>query len=176
MILNQILQRPVWIKASLLFFIAFIFTVSCTREEEVKELRPETNIQTQTQTQIESPEQSLEKLLPLQEKIVQQPENVEFRKELVTAAMDVSHKTMRAAGTGLYPQDASNTAIARQSAERAAYLDACRWAAYMLKWKDTPESPAFGEIEGDIPGAKLLLKKTEDDGKTIALVEISLEN
>jgi len=172
MILNQIIQRQVWIKTSFLFFIVFILTIACTREEEVKELRPETNLQ--TQTQIESPEQSLEKLLPLQEKIVQQPENVEFRRELVTAGMDVSHKTMRAAGIGLYPEDASNTAIAQQAAERAAYLDACRWVAYMLKWKDTPESPVFGEIKGEIPGAKLLLKKTTEDGKTIALVEINL--
>ncbi|MBN2413540.1 hypothetical protein JXQ31_17820 [candidate division KSB1 bacterium] len=174
MILNQISQRPVWIKTGLLVFVVFILTISCTREEEVKELRPESNVQ--IQTQVESPEQSLEKLLPLQGKIIQQPENVEYRKELITAAVDVSHKTIRAAGTGLYPEDASNSAIGRQSAERAAYLDACRWTAYLLKWKENPESPAFGEISGEIPGAKLLLKKTTDDGKSVALVEISLEN
>jgi len=176
MIVNQILQRPVLFKAGLLFFLALIFAVSCTRDEEVKELRPDINGKTKTETQIAPPEQSLEKLLPLQEKITQQPENVGFRKELVAAAVDESRKTIRAAGTGLMPEEASNTAIARQSAERAAYLDACRWVAYMLKWKENPESPAFGEIEGDIPGATLLLKKTTADGKSIALVEISLEN
>jgi hypothetical protein len=174
MILNKSIQRPVSKRAGLLLVTALLLVFGCSREEKVRELQSDTNAE--ALAQLDTPEISLEKLLPLQEKIMQQPDSIAFRRELVAASVNIAQKTLRAAGVGLVPENAENTAIAQQAAERAAYLDACRWAAYILKWQKSPDSPAFGEIQGNIPGAQILHKTVTEDGKSVVLVEIALEN
>ncbi|HPG39629.1 MAG TPA: hypothetical protein PLP19_20300 [bacterium] len=176
MIINKSMTRPVATGAGLLLILllALLLFTGCSREDKVQELQPQTNVE--ATAEITTPEQSMAILLPLQEKILQTPDNVDLRRELVAASVNSEQKTLRAVGYGLPPEHAANSAMAQQAAERAAYLDACRWAAYIIKWQDSPDSPAFGEIEGNIPGARIIYKETADDGKISMVVELAMEN
>jgi len=175
MIPYKSMTRPVAAGAGLLLILimALLLVAGCSREEKVQELQPQTNVE--ATAEMITPEQTLAILLPLQEKIMQAPDSVALRRELVAASVNLTQKTLRAAGYGLPPEKAANSAMAQQAAERAAYLDACRWAAYIIKWQVSPDSPAFGEIEGDIPGARIVYKDTAVDGKISMVVELAME-
>lgn len=169
------MMRPVVTGAGLLLILslALLLFTGCSREDKVQELQPQTNVE--AIVEIATPEQSLQLLLPLQERIIQSPDSVALRKELVKASVNPEQKTLRAAGYGLPPVHAANSAMAQQAGERAAYLDACRWAAYILKWQESPDSPTFGEIQSDLPGARIVYKDTAADGKISMVVELALE-
>ncbi len=164
--------RPVGFSAGLFLLILFLFS-SCEQQEQEKELRPDTNMGSTVTQNIVQADQILPQLIQLQEKIVQNPKDVELRKEFLAQAFDKNRQVLYTAGAGKFPPEAANSAMARQSAERAAFIDACRWGAYALKWKDNPATPDYGEIKGDLPNARILYKTDSGDGVQ-TVVEIGL--
>jgi len=109
-------------------------------------------------------------LLDLQEKIRQQPQDIALRRQLVEAAVDGNTQKYFAAGLGKVPVESPSSAMASQGAERAAFIDGCRWIAYLQAWEKNPETPEFGAIQGQVPPAKIIYKHTTPD-QVVVLVE-----
>ncbi len=116
----------------------------------------------------------ISKLSALQQAIQLDPQNADLRMKLVTLSVDQDSNVARAVGYGKPPENAKSSAMAMQSAQQAAYLDGCRWLAYILQWQKHPQQPAFGSIKGEIPGAKIVHKVVSSDQGTIVLVESRL--
>lgn len=94
-----------------------------------------------------------QKIDRLQEQIRTEPSNVELRHGLVETAVDSAARVVWAAGRGLVPPDARSRAIGLQAAQRAATVDAYRWLAFLLRWRQDYHAPDFGSLEGTVPGA-----------------------
>ena len=156
---------------ALLFLLAVALLVSCEKKEQGGQVAPEKGTGTQTQQQTG---QLTADLLSLQDKIRQAPSDVSLRMNLVAMSVDSSRNVVRAAGRGKPTENAANPAMARQSAERASYLDACRWAAYIIEWSKHPDTPEFGSIAGNIPGTRVLDKNNSPDNEVLTLVETDL--
>jgi hypothetical protein len=158
--------------AVLLLLVLISFSANCTKKEQVGRIVPGKGADTQNQEQ--APEQLASNMLALQDRISQAPADVSLRRELLAVSVDTSRKIVRAAGRGKTPENAPNSAIAQQSADRASYLDACRWLAYLMQWQQHPESPDFGSINGEIPGARTVSKFVSSGNEVITLVETNL--
>ncbi len=157
--------------AMLLFLLAVNFLSSCGKKEEGVQ------VSTEKATTTQSPHQTtrlLADLMSLQNSIRQNPGEISLRQKLVAISVDKSRNVVRAAGQGKPSENAANSAIARQSAERASYLDACRWAAYIIEWSKHADTPEFGSISGHIPGARVLDKQDSSGGEVLTLVETNL--
>jgi hypothetical protein len=140
----------------------------CRKEEKPGgEIRPPEGGETITEAQLT---RITGDLLDLQEKIRQQPQDVTLRQQLVAAAVDRDGRRLLAAGLGKVPAESPSSAMASQGAERAAFIDGCRWIAYLQAWEKNPETPVFGAIQGQIPPAKIIYKHTTPD-QIVVLVE-----
>lgn len=157
----------------LLLIIAALFW-SCSEKEKPQKMKAEEGA-----GQI-SPAEQAEKLIPklqeLQHAIQLDPQNTDLHKQLVTLSVDNDSNVARAVGYGKPPKKAKSSAMATQAAQQAAYVDACRWLAYILQWEQHPQQPAFGSITGKIPGAKIIHNTNADDQGTIVLVESKLSD
>jgi len=144
-----------------IFFLAFLIS-HCAKKEETRELRPESAV---TITEIDSAasQQLLAELLDLQTQIREHPSDVELRKLYLAKSIDSQTGAIRTAGIGLPPQNSPSALISQQAAERAALMDAGRWIAYILEWRQHIDSPDFGSISGDIPGTKIIYKNLTPD-------------
>jgi hypothetical protein len=167
-------EKP-WIMIFGLFifiFVAFCALVSCGKKEEVKELQP--NKAAAGTLKPEEAEKLSAVLLDLQDKIRQNPTDVDLRTGYLENSVNERAGLMRASGLGKPPLNASSGLIARQASERAAYLDACRWIAYLREWRKNPSAPDFGTIQANIPGAEIVYKKTNEDNESLVLVQVGL--
>ena len=151
--------------------LALCALVSCGKKEEVKELQAQKAAVSTLKP--EEAEKLSAVLLDLQDQIRQNPTDVDLRTAYLEKSVDERAGLMRASGLGKPPVNASSELIARQAAERAAYLDACRWIAYLREWRKNPSIPDFGTIQANIPGAEIVYRKTEDN-ESLVLVQVSL--
>ncbi len=157
--------------ALLLFLLAVNFLSSCGKKEQGGQISLAKGTTTQSQQQTA---QLMADLLSQQDTIRQAPGDISLREKLVAISVDKSRNVVRAAGLGKPAENAASSAVARQSAELASYLDACRWAAYIIEWSKHTDSPNFGSISGNIPGARVLDKNISADGQVLTLVETNL--
>jgi hypothetical protein len=162
---NNIKRSGIFIIPGLLFFIV----LGCGNKQE-QQLRP---IEGGVQTSSFDAAEKMTTLLRLQEQIVQAPEQIERRRELLAAAIDPTQQKAYAVGTGKPPAAAASSAMAQQSAERAAFIDGARWLAYINAWRHNIEQPAFGAIQGSVPASRLAHKNTTAE-QTVVLVEMEL--
>jgi hypothetical protein len=110
----------------------------------------------------------------LQDSVKNHPEDVELRKKLLARSADTEGAVLRAVGQGRPPANVTSSAMARQFAERAAYVDGCRWLAYLAEWKKNPASPGYGEIEAELPGSRVIYKSDLVDSTLTVLVETDI--
>jgi hypothetical protein len=122
----------------------------------------------------EPSEAEADTLLQLEQQIMQQPENVELRRELGRRAMDINSGVIWTVGKGRVNPQASTPSVAFSQAEMAATLDASRWAAYLLEWQKTDYATKFGSLQGSVPGATVVRKVT-NDSLCVALVRVPLQ-
>ncbi len=160
--------------SGLLFLIIATIFWACSEKEKPREMKAEEGA-----GQI-SPAEQAEKLIPklqeLQQAIQFDPQNTDLHKKLVALSVDKDSNVARAVGFGKPPENAKSSAMAIQGARQAAYVDGCRWMAYILQWKQHPQQPAFGFIEGEIPGAKIVHKTDASGQGIIVLVESKLSD
>jgi len=169
-------SQKIWpgIISGLAFLVVLYFsTMSCSKKEKWKELEPGQNAAATLQ-QTASAKELCSKLAAVQDSIRKYPAQIRFRQQLLSAGIDNNRNLVRAAGIGKPPANASSPAIARQAAEQAAYIDACRWLLYMRKWHQNINFPDFGSIKGQLPGARIIYKEIDENGRAIALVETDL--
>jgi len=105
----------------------------------------------------------------LQERIIREPNEIRLRQQLLQESVNLNDKKMYATGLGK-PPEAASSALAQQSAERAAFLDGCRWLAYVQAWRQDLSQPAFGAIQGSLAQARVIHKNVTPEQVTV-LVE-----
>ena len=157
-----------------LCFLALIglalFLFMCKKEQTGGEVKPLPSGGAETEMQLS---RLTGDLLSQQEKIRLEPQNADLRVQLLTLAVDRSRNIARAAGFGKIPPEAVNLTMATQGAERAAFIDACRWIAYLSAWNQNPQIPDFGRIQGNVPPAKIIYKHAAPD-QVVVLVEAEI--
>ncbi len=168
---NHLLQKRLTAYICLVgvVWVLFLF-FSCKREEKGGEIKPPEKATQETEAQLS---RLTGELMSLQEPIRQEPMNSDLRLKLLATAVNEQQQWIRAAGIGLIPPDSPNLSVATQGAERAAFLDACRWIAYLKAWRKDPLTPDFGQISGQIPPAKIIYKHSAPD-QVVVLVEAEL--
>jgi len=112
----------------------------------------------------------LQQLQWLQQEIISRPDQPLLRQRWVAAAVDSSGQKLYAVGVGKPPPTFRSPVAAQQAAERAAFLDACRWVTYLEAWRRNEQRPVFGNLSGQAPAAQVIYKIVTLD-QTIVLVE-----
>lgn len=164
--------RPALFSAGLLFLI-LIVVFSCSKDQsgEIAKQEGSSSEPVATSLSPEKADQLLVDLLEIQTQIQQAPLKIELRHKYIEKGFEPHSSVFRAAGVGLLPPNASSPLIARQSAERAAFLDACRWIAYGQAWQKDIKTPDFGKLSGRLANARVIHKKDTPDGAVQLLVE-----
>jgi hypothetical protein len=164
--------KPGVMIGSLFIFVAFCTLMSCGKKQQVRELQPN-----EAAVGTLKPEEAAKlctDLFDLQNKIRTNPTDVDLRRAYLEKSVDERTGLMRASGFGKPPLNASSELIARQAAEHAAYIDACRWIGYLREWRKNPAVPDFGTIQAIIPGAEIVHKKTNENNESMVLVQVGL--
>lgn len=143
---------------------------NCKKEEKVGQTKMPAAGEQETEIQLS---RLTGDLLSVQEQIRQQPADVDLRLRLLELAVNQEKRWLRAVGIGLIPTDAPNLSVAMQGAERAAFLDGCRWIAYIMAWNKDARTPEFGQISGQVPPAKIVYKHSDHRQVTV-LVETEM--
>ncbi|OPZ73066.1 MAG: hypothetical protein BWY83_00308 [bacterium ADurb.Bin478] len=112
----------------------------------------------------------LQQLQWLQQEIISRPDQPLLRQRWVAAAVDSSGQKLYAVGVGKPSSSFKSPLAAQQAAERAAFLDACRWLTYLQAWRRDYRRPPFGDLVGQAPAAQVIYKIVTLD-QTIVLVE-----
>ncbi len=166
-------KRPeIYIFGLLLLSTAFIW-VQCSKEEEkVNELRPEINAQ--AKIDVEQFKAKMPEIINTQSEIQTTPEDKSLYQSLLQLCVDENAQKIITTGQGKPPENA-RSAVAIQSAERAAYIDASRWIAYLLEWqKHGTDSLTFGQLEAELPPVRVLHKEVAGDYTVSLLVEADI--
>lgn len=158
--------------------LAIIILLNCAKKES------ETTITTETTHELTQQEMTLpakvdyKALMPeidsLQNFIQMNPTLVEPRIRLLAIAMDTSANLFRTVGRGVTPVNARTPLIGRQAAQRAAMMDAARWAGYLAAWREDVSAINFGTIDSlTIMPGHLVEASATDSSNVIVLVETS---
>lgn len=91
--------------------------------------------------------------------------NIELRKKLVSICCNPSNNTIYTTGTGKPLLNARTSTIAKNYAQKAAIIDAYRWAAYVKEWNTNPtiseiDSTVLRTIDGNIISKMILPDNT----------------
>ena len=89
------------------------------------------------------------KIYELQERIKIEQNNSKLIKQYCQTAFNVDKNILISMGIGTKINPRTGKRITLPMYERAAMLDAKRWALYGEKWLNTNFQPAFGEIKGN---------------------------
>lgn len=155
-------SRPRWYRHAGVWLITGIFLVicACEKKQSDQEIKP---IETGGMAVKVDYSELLARLLERQQMTMQNPSAAEPRRELLEIAVYSEARKVFAAGIGKPPADARSNAIAQQNAERAAFIDGCRWAAYILAWNEDLNTPDFGRIKSEIPSCRVVYKNTHPE-------------
>ncbi len=113
----------------------------------------------------------MQSILQTEEAIVANPFSDSLRRELGRKAIDAASRTIWTVGTGRIADPSS--AVALSNAERAAWADGNRWAAYLIEWQKNNYSSPFGNVHAQVPGS-VIERKSMSDSLCVALVKTGL--
>ena len=100
-------------------------------------------------------------LYELQEKIKINPDDIELRKQFCQSAFSEDKMVMITMGIAKLKNPESGEIINRGMVERAALIDAKRWAMYGSNWLMFNYEPAFKEIQGNYTRNSQVIDKVE---------------
>jgi hypothetical protein len=133
-----------------LLFFCLLLLSSCQKADEQIEEKQTGNTETGSVSQFNLPQVSNDHLVSIyetQELIKMEQANVDLRKKFCDLGYYEDHKVFISIGIGRLRNPATGQPIPRHMSERAANIDAMRWASYGKKWLENNYKPAFGEIE-----------------------------
>lgn len=117
----------------------------------------------------------MNQLFELEQAVIQAPEAILPREKLLNVAIDTTRKKLYAVGEGLPDSTAKTAALAKQSAERAALVDAQRWALLTLRWQKDISRPHFTDkISGQVPPFQIIQRAELPENKIYLMIEIAL--
>lgn len=149
----------------LIIFIIFLFLLSCKQDKpadiEVEEMTQTAEELSQTFTE-RIPQMTDElkvKIYELQERIKIDPENVDLRKQFCETAYSADNMVMLTMGLSRMTDPETGEKINRGMVERAAQIDATRWALFATNWLMYDYQPAFTEINGNFTRKSQVIDK-----------------
>ncbi|UCE05389.1 MAG: hypothetical protein JSW07_17500 [bacterium] len=163
----------------IILFICISLLIGCSKKEEYQtgELVPEEHTADSTSMLTIKPQpinydSMLVVVSQLVDSIKNNPTNIELRQQLVAVSYDTTWETIISAGFGKPSQEAETESIALKYAERAATADALRWSAYIKRWSIDPTFPELGQLDVEIQGGRMVVKKVLPDQTVLVLIEI----
>lgn len=113
----------------------------------------------------------------LQRDVLSRTSDITAREILVKAAVDQSRRKLYVVGEGApnAEQAGASETLLMQGAERAAVVDAQRWALLVLSWAKNANTPApNGQVSGTVPPHVVVYKAQLPDKTMQVLIEVSL--
>ena len=177
--------RPFVIINSVILLAALLFCPACEKKESSeKEITEEQMVQYEellvdssrvTEVAAVDYAEIMETVFQLEDSIMHNPAEIPIRSALVEVAYDSDREKIYAVGHGIPDTSITSESRALKTAERAALVDAQRWALFIMRWKENPESPAITErVTGDVPPGTPVQKAVWPGNKVYMLVEFSL--
>ncbi len=174
------------IKANIIFLLlimAFSLIWACGKKEEPKvgELRPGESGRDSVggawtiKPKAINYDSMLNVVSELVEAIRENPDDPDYREQLVATCYDSVWETILASGIGKPQADADAESVAIKFAERAAIADALRWAAYIQRWITNPNAP-LDSLHVEIRQHRVVAKKVLPDHSISVLVEVHRSN
>lgn len=117
------------------------------------------------------------KINVLQREVLSKTSDVMARETLVKAAVDRHRRKLYVVGEGApnTEQAGANETLLVQGAERAAMVDAQRWALLVLSWVKDANTPApNGQVSGTVPPHIVVYKAQLPDKTVQVLIEVSI--
>lgn len=153
-----------------------IALLACSENADKQPRPPETSgslstsetTQTQAEARVPTPSEA-QALLTLQERIMQQPQELALRRELGQKAIDANAGVVWSIGRAKIPSTAASPNIAQSQAELAARIDASRWAAYLLAWHKNDYATNFGAIQAQVPNGDVVSKAFTDSSCVVVM-------
>ncbi len=177
--MNDLLAR-LFKRVLSLILLAFI-GCSCSERTDKQPREPETGgalnatENTTTQAEVRVPTAAeVQALLVLQDRIVQQPQEVALRRELGQRAIVVNAGVVWSAGRAKIPVNAASPNVAQSQAVLLARIDASRWAAYLLEWHKNDYATAFGSVHANVPGGEVV-NQIFTDSTCVVLLKTKLQ-
>ncbi|MBD3287556.1 hypothetical protein GF337_02020 [candidate division KSB1 bacterium] len=157
----------------------------CSKDEKEKEQLQSTaekeveySLSGETESQLYEIEMNYDSLMYVFEErlktLQENPDNIEARKQLVEAGYDQQHSRVLAFGEGVPPENAQTPSLALNYAEKAAKIEAYRWAYQIKKWHADPTNNDSSVTGAELPSAKMLSKLVMPDSTVKVLVELKL--
>ncbi len=97
-------------------------------------------------------EETLQELFDLQQKVNNNPGNLEYRKQLISKSYYKDNNALITFGCARKTHPATGKNIAQALLKRAAAVDAKRWAAYGQTWILNNYMPDFGKLNSTFGG------------------------
>ena len=171
------------IKKSMLISIVFmsiLLMIECSKKKEeyqTGEITPKESTEDTTSVLTIKPkpinyDSMLVVVSELVEAVKENPTDIDYRRELVAVSYDTTWEIILSAGFGKPSQEGETESIAMKYAERAATIDAWRWAAYIKRWSIDPKFPNLDTLNVEIQGGRVVAKKILPDKAVSVLVEI----
>jgi hypothetical protein len=104
------------------------------------------------------------------------PSCIECKKKLVDTCYDTLNQIIFVTGTGKPLKNARTASIAINYAEKAATIEAYRWAYYIKKWRMDPQYPKMQQLSTQIPGSQIITKNMLSDSTMQVLIAINAGN
>lgn len=114
-------------------------------------------------------------LYEIESAILNFPQKVELRKELLQKSKNIALKKLIAAGYGTPPSGDQSETVKRRLAEQAAFVDACRWLGYLELWDQNINKPDFGSIQTKVENVKKIHVKFSSTHHAEVLVELAVQ-
>ncbi len=166
-------SRPGWRRPGLVLFLTLLMVMSGCRKEKPEQEIKQVEKQNAPETEVQLARQAGD-LLSLQEQIREAPADVTLRERLLAVSLDTGKGTLRAVGFGRIPENPQNRPAVQQNAERAAFLDGCRWLAYLRAWNQDVHQPDFGRIQGELTTARTIYQHNAVD-QVVVMVETDVK-
>jgi hypothetical protein len=154
-----------------------LFLIHCEKKTEAPDLENSLEmreLQTTTPATVNYGE-IMNQLFELRRAIIQQPTATPPRTRLLKVAIDSSRQKLYAVGEGFSDSTAKSESLAKQSAERAALIDAQRWVLLTLSWRQNLSTPHFtDQLSGQVPPFQIMQRAELPGNRIYLLIEISL--
>ena len=135
-------------KTGILVFI-LLFCLGCQKEKETEQLHQAANESASSNT-AQLPQLSDDQFVAIyesQELIKISQDNIVLREEYCQRSWHAPQRVFISMGIGRLRNPLNGQPVAQHLAERAALMDARRWAAYGESWLNNNFQPPFGQLE-----------------------------
>lgn len=168
----------------LFFFLMLTLCLYCSKGKQKEKQKPseeeEYSITSNVEGQLYDVNINYDSLLTvigqLTEMVSSYPNDFELRKNLVSTCYDTLSDIILASGRGRPLISARTPTLAMKYAEKAATIDAYRWAAYIKKWHLNPTTPDIGKLSVEVSAGQVVSKKVLPDSTVQVLVAVRTAN